>query len=419
MPQELANDFLAISLHEEPPAAATVVRALVAANLGIAEYTPTPVRPDAPAPSGPGARKRVGAYSVEIPGTLATGRIVVFSYIAPVTAGMSEAAFGALTRSLPPDDVHTLREGTLALDLRVRAPDTQALAALDWAIGALRVLLDATQGAAIDPAAQRCYSRADLARLAPNDALTHLAIHDELWDAESRWLHTHGMQKFGRPELDLVGVPISLEAEGQAFLRDVALGLAGGSELVAGGEIDMEDLGHVVAIGGPVDVDHQAPYGRLRLADVPHPGEPQRDSPIRLLIRMALVDGARRAAAGETAGALEDIERVLAADPDDCEALTLKARLYLRNSQVMEALDIGEYIELRVPQDYRGPLIIGIALAALGRPREALHALERAIKREPEAAEPFAVRAGVYQRLGEMQLAAVDRAHAAYLTHAS
>ncbi len=418
MPLELANDLLIVSPHEEPPVAATVVRALVAANLGIAEYTPAPVRADAATPSGPGARKRVGSYSVTIPGTQATGRIVVFSYTAPVMAGMGEAAFGALTRNLPTQDIHTLREGTLALDLRVRSSESQVLAALDWAMQSVRVLLDATQGAAIDPAAQRCYSRADLARLTASDALAHIAIHDELWDAESRWLHTHGMQKFGRPELDLVGVPISLEVEGRAFLRDVALGLTGGSTLVAGGEIDMEDFGRVMAIGVPADVDHQAPYGRLRLADVPHPGELQSNSPIRLLIRMALAEVAKHTAAGNATGALDDIERVLAANPDDCEALTAKARLHLSDGQIMEALGIGEYIELRVPQDYRGPLIIGVALAALGRSREALNALERAIKREPDAAEPFAVRAGVYERLGDMQLAAVDRAHAAYLTHA-
>lgn len=418
MPLELANDLLVVTPHEEPPAASTVVRALVAANLGTAEYTPVPIQADAPAPSGPGARKRIGAYRVTIPGTQAAGRIVVFSYTAPVTAGMGEAAFGALTRNLPTEDVHTLREGTLAFDLRVRSPEMQALAALDWAMQTLRILLDMTQGAAIDPAAQRCYSRTDLSSFTASDALAHIAIHDEPWDAESRWLHTHGMQKFGRPELDLVGVPISLELEGRAFLRDVALGLAGGSALVAGGEIDMEDFGRVVAIGVPADVDHQAPYGRLRLADVPHPGELQSNSPIRLLIHMALAEAANRAVRGDTTGALDDIERVLTADPDDCEALSAKARIFLRGGQVMEALGIGEYMELRVPQDYRGPLIVGVALAALGRFREALHALERAIKREPDAAESFAVRAGIYERLGDTELAAVDRAHAAYLTHA-
>ncbi|MGZ3674914.1 MAG: tetratricopeptide repeat protein [Ktedonobacterales bacterium] len=418
MPLELANDLLVVSPHEEPPAASMVVRALIAANLGTAEYTPAPKRADAQAPSGPGARKRLGAFSVTIPGTQATGRIVVFSYTAPVTAGMSEGAFGALTRNLAAEDVDTLREGTLALDLRVRSSEIQALAALDWAMQTLRVLLDMTQGTAIDPAAQRCYSRANLSSITTSDALAHITIHDELWNAESRWLHTHGMQKFGRAELDLIGVPVSLEPEGRAFLRDVALGLAGGSALVAGGEIDMEDFGRVVAIGIPADVDHQAPYGRLRLADVPHPGERQSNSPIRLLIRTALAEVANRAAIGDTAGALDDIERVLAADPDDCEALTAKARLYLHGGQIMEALGIGEYIELRVPNDYRGPLIVGVALAALGRLREALHALERAIKCEPDAAEPFAVRAGVYERLGETQLAAVDRAHADYLAHA-
>ena len=72
-------------------------------------------------------------------------------------------------------------------------------------------------------------------------------------------------------------------------------------------------------------------------------------------------------------------------------------------------------MELVAPNDYRGPFAVGKALAALGRAREALNALSRAIRYEPEAAEVYAARAEVYERLGERQLAATDRAHVAYL----
>jgi Tfp pilus assembly protein PilF len=70
---------------------------------------------------------------------------------------------------------------------------------------------------------------------------------------------------------------------------------------------------------------------------------------------------------------------------------------------------------LRTPIDYRGPLAVGLALLAIGRSREALNALDRAIEREPEAAQAFAARAEAYRRLGDERLAAVDRARAAYL----
>src|SRR5262249_18307325 len=112
----------------------------------------------------------------------------------------------------------------------------------------------------------------------------------------------------------------------------------------------------------------------------------------------------------------EVIERLLAADADDCAALALKAHICLRSGRIDDALDLGEFMQLRVPEDYRGPLTVGMALASMGRYREAVLALDRAIEREPEAAEAFAIRAQVHTQLGNTQLAAVDRAHAAYLS---
>ncbi|MGE5334444.1 MAG: hypothetical protein ACM3N4_07075, partial [Nitrososphaerota archaeon] len=240
MAQELKIDFLTVSRYGEPPVEASAVRAIATAGLGSAEYVPR----NEP---GSGGRQRLGAYHIDPPGIPARARVNVSHHDAPVTSGMSESAFNALTRGLMAEDTQTLREGTVALDVRVFAQYDRVLAALDWATRLLRVLLDLTQGAAIDPAAQRSFGRAEISQIRPNDPLAHVAMHRELWDAESRWLHTHGLQKFGRPELDLAAVPHSLEEDGVSLLREVASLLAQGGDLAAGQEIDFEGQGRLVA----------------------------------------------------------------------------------------------------------------------------------------------------------------------------
>jgi tetratricopeptide (TPR) repeat protein len=408
MSQELKIDFLTVSRYGDPPVEASTVRALAAAGLGAAEYVPR----DEP---GGGGRQRLGTYHIDPPGVPARARINVSRHDAPVTSGMSESAFNALVRGLVAEDIQTLREGTIALDVRIFARSEQPIVALDWATHVLRVMLDLTQGAAIDPAAQRSFGRAEVAHMRPNDPLAHVAMHRELWDAESHWLHTHGLQKFGRPELDLAAVPHSLEDEGSSLLREVASLLAHEGSLVAGQEIDFEGQGRLIAVGALPDVDHQATFGRLRLCDAALPGEKESVGAGRLLARLAMADAMRRVEGRDTSGALEIIDRVLAANPDDCAALTVKATFYLRGGNVAEALHLGELMELRIPGDYRGPLTVGMALASMSRYREALVALDRAILREPEAAECFDTRASVHERLGNAQAAATDHAHAEYL----
>lgn len=406
MPEDLAVDYLVVSRFGEPPNEEAVLRGLVAAGLGAPEYTSR-------TGTASGGRQRAGAYHLQ--GGAASLRINVFRHEAPVTVGMAEAAFAALTRGLAPEDVQTLQQGTISLSVRVTSEGRRHDQSLDWAMKVIRVLLDLTQGAAIDPAAQRAFGRAEIGRMRPGDPLAHVAIHHELWGAESRWIHTHGLQKFGKPELDLVDVPQALEQEGDNLLREIAAQLAEGGALAAGGEIEIEGYGRAVAVGVPADIDHQAPYGRLRLCDVPEPGEPQQQSVRTLLGNMAVVEAQAQAVAGNRPGALEALDRALAADPDHCGALALRATLFLDAGQPAEALHLGELMELRVPHDYRGPLTVGQALSAMARYREALRALDRAILLEPEAAEAFAARAHVHERLGEAARAAEDRAHARYL----
>ncbi len=413
MSRELVNDFLLISRYAEPPADATVIQALSAASLGTALYQP------ADAAAATGAHARIGTYRLSGQTGSAIGaaslRITVTRHESAALAGMGDGAFGLLTRRLGAEDAQTLRVGTLALDLRLKASEEQIVVSLRWAMSALRTLVSLTGGAVVDPASQTAWGAAQLSAMTTGPATAQLTLHDEAWGADSRWLHTHGLQKFGRPELDLAAIPVALHAEAEAFLLEVAENLAQGERLATGQEIDLEEQGAVVAVTVAPDGEHQAPYGRLRLADAPAPGARQSVGAGRLLARMALSEAQRRQANGETAEALECIERILAADSDDCAALFLKASILLESQQPHEALALGELMELRMPIDYRGPLAVGLALLAIGRAREALHALDRAIEREPEAAQAFAARAEAYQRLGDSRMAAVDQARAAYL----
>lgn len=413
MSHDVAFDLLVISRHAAPPAPAEVSRALAAAGLGVAEYTP------ATTPATPGAEKveriRVGAHAVTLPAGSGSARIVTWQYMQAVTDGMGEATFATLTRATDADTTSVLRAGTVSCNLRVTTREDAVVGALAWAQAAVGVLLEVTQGVVLDLGAQRCYGRTGAARMATGDPLAHIAFHDEPWEVETRWLHTHGLQKFGRPEIEVVAAPVVLATEAMALLRDVALSLTAGERLTAGDEIELDDAGKMLAVSAQPDADHQAPFGRLRLVDAPLPGERNGQRLARVLRRTALAEAQRRFDADDRAGALEVIERVLSDDPDDASALALKARIALRRGEAIEALELGEFMRLRAPDDYRGPLTVGMALATLGRYREALHALDEAIEIEPEAADVFAERADVHERLGHEQLASVDRAHASYL----
>jgi len=414
MSRELVNDFLLVSRYAEPPAEATIIQALTAGGLGAPTYQAA--EPASTSATGaPPPFTRVGAYRLSAPTTGASLRMTVSRHETAALAGMGEGAFNLLTRRLGAEDAQTLRAGTLTFDVRLKADEQQIADALRWAMNILKALVSLTNGAIIDPAAQTAWGASSIGSMAAGPFTSQLVIHDEVWGADSRWLHTHGLQKFGRPELDLAAIPVALRAEAEAFLLEVAESLAQGQRLVAGQEIALEDLGAVVAVAVAPDADHKAPYARLRLADSPAPGARQGIGAGRLLTRMALADAQRRYDMGDVAGALEVIERVLAADSDDCATLFLKARILLDSRQPHEAMELGELMELRTPMDYRGPLAVGLALLTIGRSREALNALDRAIECEPEAAQAFAARAEAHRLLGDERLAAVDRARAAYL----
>jgi tetratricopeptide (TPR) repeat protein len=411
MAEELSVGFLVVCARMDPPTPEAVRRAFSSTGLGSAEYAAA----GAPSPLEAVDRHRLGAYTLSAQGLPAQARYTVYRSDDPVTEGMSEGAFARLTRGLSVADVATMRDGPLAFEARLTVDAGAIVPALDWTMRTLRFFADTTGGVAVDPACQRCLGRADLAQFQGADAAAHIVIHNDFQSGEDRWIHTHGLQKFGRPELEFVAVPQALEPETMVFLRSMAANFARGVTLVPGQEIIDDEAGSLLAVGANQDRDHQAPQGRLRLIDLPGPGERETNSARRFLARMALATAASQARAGDTAQSYATIDRILSATPDESAALLLKAQINLREGRPLDALELGEILCLRVPSDFRGYLMVGFALSALGRQREALNALNEALQREPESAEVFAKRAEVYERLGERKLAAYDHAHAAHL----
>ena len=411
MAEELTVAFLVVCARMDPPTPEAVRRAFAAAGLGSADYAPAGAR----SPLEAIGRHRLGMYTLTSQGLPAQARYTVYRSDDPVTEGMSETAFARLTRGLSVADVATMRDGPLSFDARLSADARAIVPALDWMMQCLRFFADMTGGVAVDPACQRCLGRAELGQFQGGSAAGHIVIHNEFQGGEDRWVHTHGLQKFSRPELEFVAVPQALESEAQAFLRAMAANFARGVTLSSGQEIHDEEAGALLAVGSNQDMDHQSPQSRLRLIDLPEPGERESSSARRFLARMALGEAAHFAQAADIAQSYGTIDRILSANPDDSAALLLKAQINLREGRPLDALELGEVLCLRVPSDFRGYLMVGFALSALGRQREALNALNTAIQREPESAEVFAKRAEIYEQLGERKLATYDRAHAAHL----
>src|SRR5215472_14032308 len=192
MAQDPVVEALVIVRDDQPPQSAAVLRGLAAAGFGVGDYEPPPAGTEIVPPS-PGNRKRAGTYTIAQPGGAATLRIAVWRYGGPVTDGIGESTLNLLARGLSPAEVQTLRAGTVALELRLPGGGTKRpLDALEFVLRVVGVLLTLSDGVCLDPAAQRCFGRGQLSQLAAGDPLAHVSIHDEAWDADSRWLHTHG-----------------------------------------------------------------------------------------------------------------------------------------------------------------------------------------------------------------------------------
>ncbi len=107
----------------------------------------------------------------------------------------------------------------------------------------------------------------------PIDAREHVVIHLEIGDRRTLWVHTHGLVKFRRPELEILDLPEPLGEPACRLLIDLAQGLIGGAVLRPGGEVGDPHSPMVVKLGRDASASH---YGgpSLELVDAGHDGRP-------------------------------------------------------------------------------------------------------------------------------------------------
>ncbi len=418
MPRTVPLDYLLITAAPAVELAA-LVDALAPLRLGLASAIPPAEDPVAARLAG---RARVALGRIGLRETL--GRVeatmVLEQHASPVMHGLSPEALARLLNGLDAAAQATLRAGTISIDAHFTVIEPDLSWALQW-VGACLERLGAACGAIIfDPAAQRCQTPTQVGQGRAQGAIAQITLHNEVWGPEERWLHTHGLQKFGQPELELVGVPQSLVREGTSVLRVIAENLAMSDlgdlpALRAGMQVECEGAGLLLVRNAPSDNDHQAPCGRVRLVTAPALGAQAGQDATEVICAAALHAANTALAARDQTGAEGILDRVLAAVPDDPAAVMLKARALLARGQPQAALELGEYLTARRPGDGRGPYVCGLALLALGRFAEALGAFSRAVTIDPDDPAPFEARSRLYERLGRAQDAAADRARARML----
>jgi hypothetical protein len=417
MARSLVLDFLLISDHAPVPLS-VCQQELARLQMGVITLAPAPDADTVPSPG----HERVALGRISIHQTLGRADITLNfeQHLRPPMSGMAPTSLDALLLTLDATHQQIARQGTLSIDVHVESSDSDSPWLLGWTMACLERLASYLDAVVFDPAAARCMGPRAIATAMKGGIIAHIALHNETIGPELRWLHTHGLQKFGQPELEITAVPQPLENEASSVLRIVAESLASsntqnGPALRPGMRVECEGAGLLLARPTRTDAEHAASFGRLRLVTVPPPGFQPGDDATDILCTLAL-STAREALAGQDwIRAIRYIDRVLAAIPELPAGLAMKARYHLAQGQPLAALEVGTHLSLCAPRSHYGPYVSGQSLSALGRFNEALAALNRAAQINPDDPEIFDARSYVNARLHNDHAAMEDRARAAML----
>lgn len=397
-----------VSAHKQSPSRQDVEEALEAAGIGKIDHWVT---------SGPGdPAGMVARFLAREPKGTATASVEISVQGERVVGEVNRAMFLVLARSLGAKDARILKTGQLSLEVQISVQDTTNLTYLNWAVWLIDVLLDLTDGVVIDPAAQCCRGHTEWEKCAgPFDISRHVALHVTEWDGETRWVHSHGMEKFAQPDLEFVEVPPTLVREAILLINQIAATMVRGKKLRPGQTIGLGPIGHAQLSRSTSAADHLGPFSRLRLTQTADPGKAPANHATALLCAGAYLEGCQLAETAQVDEALACFDRVLAAAPRAEAALGAKASTLLVARRHEEALKIaGEMARLN-PTNPDGPFIGGQALVALGRYDEAAEQFTAAIRRNPNDATIYQARARCYLAMGRHQEAATDQGKAALL----
>ncbi len=131
------------------------------------------------------------------------------------------------SRGLPDDERRKLKASTMIIRIRVRPLDSSDLWYLGFSVAFAEAVRDLCGGIVQDAASHTLWGTGEWLRMAENcgrddDMVDHLQFH-VLEEGKGVWIHSHGMHKFGIPEVEIESVPHELAAAGLETLKRMCL----------------------------------------------------------------------------------------------------------------------------------------------------------------------------------------------------
>jgi hypothetical protein len=128
-------------------------------------------------------------------------------------------------------------------------------------------LCELTEGLIYDMDGCRQYAPGQMAPrtpLAALDGFRHVSYHAEKEQPGTLWLHSHGLIKFGRPELELFGVPAERKVEASMVLFYLSQGVLDGTVLKPGDVVGPETMPLKIGPGRNPGGHYDVPVLELR-----------------------------------------------------------------------------------------------------------------------------------------------------------
>jgi hypothetical protein len=178
---------------------------------------------------------------------------------------------------VPADVAAAIESSPCRLAVGLLAPGEDAAAAVVFSTRLADRLAAAVDGVVVDVDGSRVFGpagwRVDDA-MRPVDVREHVVVHSVGDDRDGFWVHSHGLVKFGRAELELRDVPAALADAATAFVLNV------GQYAIAEAPVEpwhtlAERDAPLMAVPGGDDADHWGDTPVLELVDV-RGGRPDR-----------------------------------------------------------------------------------------------------------------------------------------------
>ncbi len=197
------------------------------------------------------------------------------------------------SRNLKSEDREILTNAQMIIRLRLVAPEGASVDYLVFMVRFVEAVRATTGGVVQDAISHTLWGIEEWRKLATGDPLQKMMeahIHlDVLDEGGTVWIHSHGMQKFGLPELEMDGVPTDLASLGRAMMLTVGERLVSlrGEDLNLQAAHVLPETPFLFRVGFlPPDDENHFPAGSLKVFPYVSDYDPESPDTMRHVLKM-------------------------------------------------------------------------------------------------------------------------------------